>query len=108
LARLPFSAAEEAEFLVSIGRSDSPFLISSTIFGGGSYLALLTNGKGFVGLETGFGYGDALAGVGVGLRHQARSMQRCTRSAFKDCALLLSIWDTGMSSACDCIERDIL
>jgi hypothetical protein len=56
-ARLPFGATDEAEFIVSIGRSDSPFLISSTIFGGGGYLALLANGKGFVGLETSFDYG---------------------------------------------------
>jgi hypothetical protein len=56
-ARLPFGAKEEAEFLVSIGRSDAPFLISSTIFGGGGYLALLANGKGFIGVETSFDYG---------------------------------------------------
>lgn len=56
-ARLPFGATDEAEFIVSIGRSDSPFLISSTIFGGGGYLALLANGKGFIGLETSFDYG---------------------------------------------------
>lgn len=56
-ARLPFGAKDEAEFIVSIGRSDAPFLISSTIFGGGGYLALLANGKGFIGLETSFDYG---------------------------------------------------
>jgi hypothetical protein len=56
-ARLPFGATDEAEFLVSIGRADAPFLISSTIFGGGGYLALLANGKGFIGLETSFDYG---------------------------------------------------
>jgi hypothetical protein len=56
-ARLPFGKGEEAEFIVSIGRSDAPFLISSTIFGGGGYLALLANGKGFIGLETSFDYG---------------------------------------------------
>lgn len=56
-ARLPFGATDEAEFIVSIGRSDAPFLISSTIFGGGGYLALLANGKGFIGLETSFDYG---------------------------------------------------
>jgi hypothetical protein len=56
-ARLPFGAREEAEFLVSIGRPDAPFLISSTIFGGGGYLALLANGKGFIGVETSFDYG---------------------------------------------------
>ena len=39
-ARLPFGAREEAEFLISIGRQDAPFLISSTIFGGGGYLQL--------------------------------------------------------------------
>jgi len=70
-ARLPFGATDEAEFIVSIGRSDSPFLISSTIFGGGGYLALLANGKGFIGLETSFDYGGvftfgfgALSGTG--------------------------------------------
>lgn len=56
-ARLPFGSKDEAEFLVSIGRSDAPFLISSTIFGGGGYLALLANGTGFIGLETSFDYG---------------------------------------------------
>lgn len=56
-ARLPFGAKEEAEFIISIGRSDAPFLISSTVFGGGGYLALLANGKGFIGLETSFDYG---------------------------------------------------
>lgn len=56
-ARLPFGPKDEAEFIVSIGRSDAPFLISSTIFGGGGYLALLANGKGFIGLETSFDYG---------------------------------------------------
>jgi hypothetical protein len=56
-ARLPFGATDEAEFIVSIGRSDAPFLISSTIFGGGGYLALLANGKGFIGLESSFDYG---------------------------------------------------
>jgi hypothetical protein len=56
-ARLPFGAKDEAEFIVSIGRTDAPFLISSTIFGGGGYLALLANGTGFIGLETSFDYG---------------------------------------------------
>lgn len=56
-ARLPFGAGAEAEFIISIGRSDAPFLISSTVFGGGGYLALLANGKGFIGLETSFDYG---------------------------------------------------
>jgi hypothetical protein len=70
---------EEAEFPVSIGRSDAPFLISSTIFGGGRYFALRANGKGFIGLETGFDYGDALAGVGVGLRHQVHAYHQAAR-----------------------------
>ncbi|AWM06102.1 coiled-coil domain-containing protein [Bradyrhizobium symbiodeficiens] len=60
-ARLPFGAGEEAEFLISIGRADAPFLISSTVFGGGGYLALLANGKGFIGLETSFDYGGVFA-----------------------------------------------
>ena len=60
-ARLPFGAKEEAEFLISIGRADAPFLISSTVFGGGGYLALLANGKGFIGLETSFDYGGVFA-----------------------------------------------
>jgi hypothetical protein len=60
-ARLPFGAREEAEFLISIGRADAPFLISSTVFGGGGYLALLANGKGFIGLETSFDYGGVFA-----------------------------------------------
>ena len=41
----------------STGRTDAPFLISSTIFGGGGYLALRANGTGFIGLETSFEYG---------------------------------------------------
>jgi hypothetical protein len=60
-ARLPFGAREEAEFLISIGRQDAPFLISSTVFGGGGYLALLANGKGFIGLECSFDYGGVFA-----------------------------------------------
>jgi hypothetical protein len=80
IARLPFGATEEAEFLISIGRSDALFLISSTIFGGGRHLALLANGKGFVGLETGFDYGDALAGGGVGLRHQLHADHEAARN----------------------------
>lgn len=63
-ARLPFSDSE-AEFVVSIGRSDAPFLISSTIFGGGGYLALIANAKGFIGLECSFDYGG-VATLGFG------------------------------------------
>lgn len=59
-ARLPFTPTE-AEFFVSIGRPDAPFLISSTIFGGGGYLALLANPQGFVGLEGSFDYGGVFA-----------------------------------------------
>jgi hypothetical protein len=75
----PSSAYSLAEFLASIGRSDAPFLISSTIFGGGRYLALLANGKGFIGLETGFDHGDVLAGVGLGLRHQVHADHAAAR-----------------------------
>ena len=39
----------EASDLSSIGRTDPPFLISSTVHGGGGYLALRTNGTGIVG-----------------------------------------------------------
>jgi hypothetical protein len=79
LVRLPFGAIEEAEFLISIGRSDAPSLYSSPIFGGG-HLALLTNGQGFIGLETSFDNGDALAGAGVGLRHQVHADHEAARN----------------------------
>lgn len=59
-ARLPFTN-DEAVFVVSIGRPDAPFLISSTIFGGGGYLALLANPEGFIGLEASFDYGGVFA-----------------------------------------------
>jgi hypothetical protein len=59
-ARLPFTN-DEAELFISVGRTDAPFLISSTIFGGGGYLALLANGSGFIGLETSFDYGGVFA-----------------------------------------------
>jgi hypothetical protein len=55
-ARLPFDNSD-AEFVVSIGRADAPFLISSTIFGGGGYLAIISSAKGFKGLEASFNFG---------------------------------------------------
>ena len=58
--RLPFDNSE-ARFLISIGRSDAPFLISSTIFGGGGYLALIASSQGFVGFEASFDYGGVVA-----------------------------------------------
>lgn len=59
-AELPFSKGS-AIFKVSIGRPDAPFLISSTIFGGGGYLALLADAKGYVGLEGSFDFGGVFA-----------------------------------------------
>ena len=41
---------------------------------------MLANSKGFVGLETGFDYGDALAGGGVGLRHQVHADHEAARN----------------------------
>ena len=58
--RLPFDNSD-ARFVISIGRADAPFLISSTIFGGGGYLALIANSQGFVGFEASFDYGGVLA-----------------------------------------------
>ena len=60
-ARLPFDAGGEARFIVSIGRSDAPFLISATIFGGGGYLALIASSRSIVGFEASFDYGGVLA-----------------------------------------------
>ncbi|MER2252888.1 hypothetical protein ABS772_23495 [Methylorubrum podarium] len=60
-ARLPFDAGGEARFIISIGRSDAPFLISSTIFGGGGYLALIASSRSIVGFEASFDYGGVLA-----------------------------------------------
>jgi hypothetical protein len=54
-------------------------LYSSPIFGGG-HLALLTNGQGFIGPETSFDNGDALAGAGVGLRHQVHADHQAARN----------------------------
>ena len=59
--RLPFEQSADARFIVSIGRSDAPFLISSTIFGGGGYLALIANTQRFVGFEASFDYGGVAA-----------------------------------------------
>jgi hypothetical protein len=59
-ARLPFDNSS-AEFAISVGRSDAPFLISSTIFGGGGYLQLTATAKGIVGLEASFNYGGVFA-----------------------------------------------
>lgn len=58
---LPFSRGVSALFKVSVGRSDAPFLISSTIFGGGGFLALIADPKGFVGLEGSFDFGGVFA-----------------------------------------------
>lgn len=59
--RLPFGSKETAQFVVSIGRADAPFLISSTIFGGGGYLALIADSQKFVGFEASFDYGGVAA-----------------------------------------------
>ena len=58
--RLPFDG-REATFVVSIGRSDAPFLISSTVFGGGGYLGLIADTRKFVGFEASFDFGGVLA-----------------------------------------------
>jgi hypothetical protein len=60
-AELPFSKGAAARFKVSVGRPDAPFLISSTIFGGGGYLALIADPEGFVGLEGSFDFGGVFA-----------------------------------------------
>ncbi len=61
--RLPFGGGKtnEARFVISIGRQDAPFLISSTIFGGGGYLALIADTQKFVGFEASFDYGGVAA-----------------------------------------------
>ena len=58
--RLPFTNTP-AEIVISIGRVDAPFLISSTIFGGGGYLALTATAERFLGLEANFSYGGVFA-----------------------------------------------
>lgn len=60
-AELPFSKGNAALFKVSVGRPDAPFLISSTIFGGGGFLAIIAEPKGFVGLEGSFDFGGVFA-----------------------------------------------
>jgi hypothetical protein len=70
---------EEAEFLFSIGRSDAPFLISSAIFGGGRYLALLANGKGFIAVKRGSTTAMLLR-VGGDLRHQVHADHEAARN----------------------------
>ena len=76
-------------------------------------------------IETGFDYGDALAGVGVGLRHQVHAdheaardddanderfvptgcpncprCHRLTRNAFRSLRIVVSTWDTALLSQC--------
>lgn len=60
-AVLPFDN-KPAAFTISIGRPSAPFLISSTIFGGGGYLALTTKSNGqFKSFECSFDYGGVAA-----------------------------------------------
>lgn len=60
-AVLPFDN-RPAAFTISIGRPGAPFLISSTIFGGGGYLALTTESDGgFKSFECSFDYGGVAA-----------------------------------------------
>ncbi|MGE8131650.1 hypothetical protein ACQKQD_32320 [Methylobacterium sp. NPDC080182] len=60
-AVLPFDN-KPAAFTISIGRPSAPFLISSTIFGGGGYLALTTESNGqFKSFECSFDYGGVAA-----------------------------------------------
>ncbi len=60
-AELPFQNSP-ARFRVSIGRPEAPFLISSTIFGGGGYLSFVTDTqKGFRSFECSFDYGGVFA-----------------------------------------------
>ncbi|WP_207546450.1 hypothetical protein [Methylobacterium indicum] len=60
-AKLPFDN-KPAAFTISIGRPSAPFLISSTIFGGGGYLALTTRDNGqFDSFECSFDYGGVAA-----------------------------------------------
>ncbi|TFZ59024.1 hypothetical protein E4V01_08510 [Methylorubrum sp. Q1] len=60
-AELPFQNSP-ARFRVSIGRPEAPFLISSTIFGGGGYLSFVTDTQsGFRSFECSFDYGGVFA-----------------------------------------------
>jgi len=57
--------------LVTAGvASDAPFLISSTIFGGGRYLASCVNGKGFIGFKVAFDCGDPLTATSRAYAHR--------------------------------------
>ncbi|MGY3499171.1 hypothetical protein ACVW1B_008590 [Bradyrhizobium sp. USDA 4502] len=56
--RLPFEN-RQAVFTVSIGRRDSPFIISAAPYGGGGFLGLLANSKRMIGFEASFEYGGA-------------------------------------------------
>ena len=58
--QLPFDNSP-AHFRISIGRSDAPFLISSTVFGGGGYLGLISAADRIVGFEASFDFGGVLA-----------------------------------------------
>lgn len=52
---------QAAQFLISIGRDDAPFLISSTIFGGGGFLELVADSQAMVGYAASFDYGGVAA-----------------------------------------------
>jgi hypothetical protein len=56
--RLPFEN-RQAVFTVSIGRRDSPFIISAAPYGGGGFLGLLANSKRMIGFEASFEFGGA-------------------------------------------------
>jgi hypothetical protein len=58
--RLPFDSSD-ALFTISLSRPDSPFLISIGIYGGGGYLALISNGRTIVGFEASFEFGGVSA-----------------------------------------------
>jgi hypothetical protein len=69
--------------IVRVMRLILPFVLESQLRerpGLSLNLALLTNGKGFIGLETGFDYVDPLASVGVGLRHQVHADHEAARN----------------------------
>jgi hypothetical protein len=57
---LPFGNGD-ALFRIGLGRRDAPFLISAAPYGGGGFLALTANAKGFVGFEASFEFGGVAA-----------------------------------------------
>jgi len=66
--------------LSSIGRTDPPFLISSSLYGGGGCLALRANGTGISALEATFEFGDGCTfGFGPLTGTSQIMLMRCNR-----------------------------